>query len=70
MPTITPWVVRSPVPTTAGRAVALVRGRIDQLAEVEVSHGGDCRPGRRDHREAAPDLRAGRRTSRRYRSRR
>ena len=27
-------------------AVALVRGRVDQLAEVEVSHGGDCRPGR------------------------
>ena len=51
-------------------AGALVRGRIDQLAEVEVSHGGDCRSGRRDHWEAAPDGGAGRRSSRRYRSRR
>ena len=29
-------------------AGALVRGRIDQLAEAEVSHAGDCRPGQRD----------------------
>ncbi len=36
-------------------AVALVRSRIDQLAEVQVSHGGDCRPGSRAQREAASD---------------
>ena len=39
MPTITPWVVKSPDGDRRQCAGALVRGRVDQPAEEEVSHG-------------------------------
>ena len=46
MPTITPWVVKSAVSSVTRRAAALVRGRVDELAESEVCHGSERSPGR------------------------